>query len=92
MKANVLDMIRHEFGHALVNLYPGALKKGGLFRKAFGGAYGEDPAEECVAAGWETAMSPNTPRPLRRRTCRDLQVLHPHPARVGKRYGTGNVP
>ena len=33
-------------------LYPGALKKGGLFRAAFGGTYGEDPAEECVAAGW----------------------------------------
>ena len=44
--------VGHEFGHALADLYPGALKKGGLFRAAFGGAYGEDPAEECVAAGW----------------------------------------
>ena len=52
VKANALDVIRHEFGHALADLYPGALKKGGLFRAAFGGAYGEDPAEECVAAGW----------------------------------------
>ena len=51
-KANALDVIRHEFGHALADLYPGALKKGGLFRKAFGGAYGEDTAEECVAEGW----------------------------------------
>lgn len=47
-----VDVFRHEFGHALADLYPGALKKGGLFRAAFGGAYGEDPAEECVAAGW----------------------------------------
>ena len=45
VKANALDVIRHEFGHALADLYPGALKKGGLFRAAFGGAYGEDPAE-----------------------------------------------
>ena len=52
VKANALDVIRHEFGHALADLYPGALKKGGLFRAAFGGAYGEDTAEECVAAGW----------------------------------------
>ena len=52
VKANALDVIRHEFGHALADLYPGALKKGGLFRAAFGGAYGEDPAEECVEAGW----------------------------------------
>lgn len=52
MKANALDVIRHEFGHALADLYPGALKKGGLFRAAFGGTYCEDPAEECVAAVW----------------------------------------
>lgn len=47
---NAFDVIRHEFGHVLADLYPGALKKGGLFRAAFGGAYSEDPAEECVAA------------------------------------------
>ena len=52
VKANALDVIRHEFGHALAHLYLGALKKGGTFRAAFGGSYGEDPAEECVAAGW----------------------------------------
>ena len=52
VKANALDVIRHEFGHALADLYPGALKKGGLFRAAFGGTYGENPAEECVADGW----------------------------------------
>ena len=52
VKANALDVIRHEFGHALADLYPGALKKGGTFRTAFGGAYGEVPAEEHVAAGW----------------------------------------
>ena len=45
-------MLRYEFGHALADLYPGALKKGGVFRAAFGGAYGEAPAEECVADGW----------------------------------------
>ena len=68
VKANALDVIRHEFGHALADLYPGALKKGGLFRVAFGGAYGEDPAEEASWRDGETAMSPNTPRPPRRRT------------------------
>lgn len=52
VKANALDVIRHEYGHALADLYPGALKKGGVFRAAFGGAYGEAPAEECVADGW----------------------------------------
>ena len=52
-KANAPDVIRHEFGHALADLYPGALKKGGTFRAAFGGPYGEDPAEERGADGWE---------------------------------------
>ena len=51
-KSRAVDVLRHEFGHALADLYPGALKKGGTFRAAFGGAYGEAPAEECVAAGW----------------------------------------
>ena len=47
-----VDVFRHEFAHALADLYPGALKKGGVFRAAFGGANGEAPAEECVAEGW----------------------------------------
>ena len=46
VKANALDVIRHEFGHALADLYPGALTKGGLFRKAFGGVYCDKPASD----------------------------------------------
>jgi len=52
-KANAPDVIRHEFGHALADLYPGALKKGGVFRAAFGGSYGGTPAEERGVDGWE---------------------------------------
>ena len=52
-KANALDVIRHEFGHALADLYPGALKKDGTFRAAFVGSYGEEPAEERGVDGWE---------------------------------------
>ena len=52
-KANALDVFRHEFGHALADLYPGSLKKGGLFRAAFGGTYGPTPAEERGVVGWE---------------------------------------
>ena len=52
-KANALDVLRHEFGHALADLYPGALKIGGVFHAAFGGSYGEDPAEERGVEGWE---------------------------------------
>ena len=52
-KANALDVFRHEFGHALADLYPRTLSKGCLFRAAFGGTYGEDPAEERGVNGWE---------------------------------------
>ena len=47
------NVIRHEFGHALADLYPETLKKGGTFRKAFGRTYGEAPAEERGVDGWE---------------------------------------
>ena len=46
-------MIRHVFGHALADLYSDALKKGGVFRAAFGGNYGGAPAEERGVDGWE---------------------------------------
>ena len=36
-----VDVLRYEFGHALADLYPGALKKGGVFRTAFGDAIGK---------------------------------------------------
>ncbi len=52
-KANALDVFRHEFGHALADLYPGALKKGGLFREAFGGVYSEKPAPDIDPDNWE---------------------------------------
>ena len=52
-KAGALDVFRHEFGHALADLYPKALSKGGVFRAAFGGSYGEDPAEERGVDGWK---------------------------------------
>ena len=52
-KANALDVFRHEFGHALADLYPVALRKGGLFRAAFGGTYGPTPAEKRGVEGWE---------------------------------------
>lgn len=52
-QASIEDVIRHEFGHALADLYPRALSKGGLFRKAFGGTYGPTPVEERGVEGWE---------------------------------------
>jgi len=47
------DVIRHEFGHALADRYPAALKKGGLFREAFGGVYSDKPAPDIDPDNWE---------------------------------------
>ncbi len=52
-KANALDVLRHEFGHALADLYPEMLKKGGTFRAAFGGTYGPTPAKGTDPANWQ---------------------------------------
>lgn len=52
-QAAIADVLRHEFGHALADLYPRALSKGGLFRASFGGTYGPTPAEERGVEGWE---------------------------------------
>ena len=52
-KESAPDVIRHEFGHALADRYPTALKKGGLFREAFGGVYSDKPAPDIDPANWE---------------------------------------
>ena len=52
-QAAIADVFRHEFGHALADLYPRALSKGGLFRASFGGTYGPTPAEERGVEGWK---------------------------------------
>ena len=48
-----VDVVRHEFGHALATLYPRALSQGRLFLEAFGAKYGPKPAPEIDQANWE---------------------------------------
>lgn len=45
-------VLRHEFGHALADLYPEALAKGRLFVSAFGGAYSDKPAKGTDPTDW----------------------------------------
>jgi hypothetical protein len=52
-KSIPVDILRHEFGHALATLYPRALSDGGLFVEAFGAKYGPKPAPEIDQANWE---------------------------------------
>ena len=52
-KNSAPDVIRHEFGHALADRYPLALKKGGLFREAFGRAYSDKPAPDIDPDNWK---------------------------------------
>ncbi len=52
-KNSTTDTMRHEFGHALADRYPVALKQGGLFREAFGGVYSDKPAPDIDSDNWE---------------------------------------
>ena len=52
-KNSALDVMRHEFGHALAHRYPEALREGDLFLRAFGGPYGKRPARRTDPDDWE---------------------------------------
>ena len=51
-KNSALDVIRHEFGHALAHRYPETLREGDLFLRAFGGPYGMRPARGTDSSDW----------------------------------------
>lgn len=52
-KDSCIDIFRHEFGHALADKYPKALRNGDLFKKAFGGPYGDRAARGTSPDDWE---------------------------------------
>lgn len=52
-KNSAVDVMRHEFGHALAHRYPEALREGDLFLRAFGGPYGKRPARRTDPDDWE---------------------------------------
>jgi hypothetical protein len=53
-QAVIEDVIRHEFGHALADLYPMALSRGGTFRAAFGGSYASAAKPNESVPDWRT--------------------------------------
>ena len=52
-KATVVDVLRHEFAHAIADLYSKAVSRGGTFRAAFGGDCGDNPSEHSKLPEWE---------------------------------------
>jgi len=52
-KNSTVDVLRHEFGHALAHRYPQELRGGDVFKKAFGGAYGTNRAKGTDPDEWE---------------------------------------
>jgi hypothetical protein len=52
-KDSTIDVIRHEFGHALADQYRRHLTKGDLFREAFGGNYSASPAKGTDPDDWK---------------------------------------
>lgn len=49
-KASAVNVLRHEYAHAIADLYKRAVSNG-TFRAAFGGACGDDPPERGGAQG-----------------------------------------
>lgn len=54
-KRNIVDVMRHEFGHALADRYGKCFK--GVFKEAFGRRYDAKPAEKHVADWTEKYVS-----------------------------------
>ena len=52
-KNSAADVLRHEFGHALMDRYYQPLTLGSLFRAAFGGPHGAKPAPGSDPDDWE---------------------------------------
>ena len=52
-KMTTVDVLRHEFGHALSDRYPETLEKGGVFQAAFGGPCCDEPAPGTDPEVWE---------------------------------------
>ena len=52
-KNSAVDVLRHEFGHALMDRYYRPLALGSLFRTAFGGPHGATPAPGFDPYDWE---------------------------------------
>ena len=44
-KSCAADVLRHEYAHAIADMYPKEVANSGSFRAAFGGACGDDPAK-----------------------------------------------
>ena len=55
-KAPAVDVLRHEFAHAIADLYPKAVSRGGTFRTAFGGDCGDNPSEYSKLPEWNSAF------------------------------------
>ncbi len=51
-KANALDVLRHEFAHAIADLYQKEVSFGGRFCAAFGGACGDKPSKDKDLENW----------------------------------------
>ena len=86
-KDSASDVIRHEFGHALADRYPAALKKGGLFREAFGGVYSDKPAPDIDPDNWEfDCVSPYAATETREDFAETFMLFMKHKGKIPARF------
>lgn len=88
-KDSALDVIRHEFGHALADLYPTALSKGGLFKEAFGAKYGPNPAPDTDPDNWEfDFVSPYAARATQEDFAETFMLFLKHKGKLPAKFAT----
>ena len=86
-KDSASNVIRHEFGHALADQYPAALKKGGLFREAFGGVYSDKPAPDIDPDNWEfDCVSPYAATETREDFAETFMLFLKHKGKLPKKF------
>ncbi len=86
-KMSAVDVLRHEFGHALSDRYPAALRKGGLFRMAFGGPCNNSPAPGIDLEAWEECcVSAYAPTNTREDFAETFRLFMKHKGKIPARF------
>lgn len=83
-KRNVVDVLRHEFGHALADRYQKCFK--GVFKEAFGRKYDDKPAEEDVDDWSETYVSDYATTASREDWAETFELYMKHKGKLPARF------